>query len=105
MSASAATGSNDTICAIWLAFTTQIEFSAEMPRSCAMYGSARLVIELLNTAIESPMVTVAIAITRGRPGGMPSYGVSTFVVSVTLLESGISTGDASLGYGHMIAAD
>jgi hypothetical protein len=36
MSASAATGSRQTISAIWLAFTIQIELEAVMPRSCAI---------------------------------------------------------------------
>ena len=72
MSAIAAIGSRDTISAIWLALTIQIELSAEMPRSCAIYGSARLVIELLSTDIDRPMVMVATASRRGSPGGMPS---------------------------------
>ena len=72
MSAIAATGSSDTMSAIWLALTIQIELSAEMPRSCAIYGSARFVIELLSTDIIKPMVMVVTASRRGSPGGRPS---------------------------------
>lgn len=74
MSASAATGSSEMMSAIWVALTIQIELSAEMSRSCAMKGSARLVIELLITDIISPMVIVATANRRGQPAGIPSGG-------------------------------